>query len=185
MVRVCLFGPFSMKAAEDSGAGLRAQKPCELLAYLLLHPHTHRRETLASMLWGEASTTQSKKYLRQALWQLQTALRQKGGKPGVLLLTPDTVRINPASAVRTDVTEFEATCAAVRGIDGESFDVAALELVQKAVDLYRGELLHGWYSDWLFSERDRLQEAHWPSWTSSSPTTRRAAISTTVWPAAP
>ena len=160
MVRVCLFGPFSMNTEEDLGAGLRAQKPCELFAYLLLHPHTHRRETLASVLWGEASTAQSKKYLRQTLWQLQTTLRQKGGSPDVLLLSPDTVRINPATAVRTDVTEFEAVCAALRGIDGESFDGATLELVQRAVDLYRGELLHGWYSEWLLPERDRLQEAY-------------------------
>ena len=32
------------------------------------------RESLAALLWGENPTAQSKKYLRQALWQLQHAL---------------------------------------------------------------------------------------------------------------
>jgi DNA-binding SARP family transcriptional activator len=161
MLRARLFGPFYISLEGGPPLDLRAQKPRELLAYLLLHPNrAHRREALASMLWGNTATAQSKKYLRQALWQVQTALRLEGQAPAVLLLNLDTVRVNPAAGVRTDVAEFEEACAAVRGVHGESFDVATLEVVQRAVGLYRGELLHGWYSDWLLSERDRLQEVY-------------------------
>jgi hypothetical protein len=34
----------------------------------------HTREELAVLLWPDASATLARKYLRQALWQLQSAL---------------------------------------------------------------------------------------------------------------
>src|SRR5215213_10214574 len=75
---VSLFGKFSVRYNDKALDCMEVQKAQELFCYLLLHPdHPHPRESLAGMLWGESSTSQSKKYLRQALWQLQSALNSQ------------------------------------------------------------------------------------------------------------
>jgi DNA-binding SARP family transcriptional activator len=73
---VRLFGKLSIRCNDRCVDGLTGSKVQELLCYLLLHrDRPHCREALASLLWSDVSTAQSKKYLRQALWQLQGALR--------------------------------------------------------------------------------------------------------------
>jgi DNA-binding SARP family transcriptional activator len=163
MLRARLFGAFQVWSEGDSPIDLRVQKARELLAYLLLHAkRAHRREALASVLWGETPTAQSKKYLRQALWQLQRALRphNEAADGNLLLITADYVQMNPDADLWTDIAAFEATRAAAQGRPGESFDTESAHLLEEASDLYRGELLDGWYSDWLLNERDHLQENH-------------------------
>jgi DNA-binding SARP family transcriptional activator len=159
MLRVRLFGQFCISCEEGSPVDLRGQKPRELLAYLLLHPkRAHRREALAGVLWGDTPTTQSKKYLRQALWQLQGVFRPHHAE--LLLITNDHVQLNPSVELWTDVAAFEAALAALGGRQRESFDAERVPLLEEAADLYRGELLDGWYCDWFLSERDRLHEKY-------------------------
>jgi DNA-binding SARP family transcriptional activator len=161
MLRARLFGAFHVSNEEDSPIDLRGQKPRELLAYLLLHAkRAHRREVLASVLWEETPTAQSKKYLRQALWQLQSALRPDNAAAGgtLLLLTADYVQVNPAADLWTDVAAFETARAAAQGQPGETFDTQRACRLEEAIDLHRGELLDGWYCDWFLSERDHLRE---------------------------
>jgi DNA-binding SARP family transcriptional activator len=75
VISVNLFGKFSVYSSEHRLSGLDACKVQELFAYLLIYRNRpHPRETLASLLWGDCLTALSKKYLRQALWQLQAAL---------------------------------------------------------------------------------------------------------------
>ena len=74
-LKICLFGKFYVRRNEQVLDGFDARKVQELFCYLLLHrDHSLSRETLASILWSETTTAQSKKNLRQALWQLQSAL---------------------------------------------------------------------------------------------------------------
>ncbi len=60
-------------------------------------------------------------------------------------------------AVTTDVTEFESALA--QGAHGADTALRARFLTQ-AVQLYRGDLLSGYYEDWIFPERERLAQAH-------------------------
>src|SRR5262245_37221860 len=69
-----LLGRFRIHADGQEVSGLEGAKVQELLSYLLLHrDRPHPRETLAGTLWGERPTELSRKGLRQALWQLQSA----------------------------------------------------------------------------------------------------------------
>jgi len=88
VLRVFLFGKFQVKYNEQLLTGLEARKVQELFGYLLFYrDRPHARENLAHLLWGDGftSTPQTKKYLRQALWQLQTAL----SSPGPTAVRPD------------------------------------------------------------------------------------------------
>jgi DNA-binding SARP family transcriptional activator len=174
-LNIHLFGKFSVRAKEQPLEGLDACKVQELLGYLLVHrarPHT--RESLASLLWGETATDKSKKYLRQALWQLQSALegqldgKGQGGEGaqataedgGLLFAAHDWVRLNQSSDVWLDVEVFERAFALVQGRAGHALDAESKRIVQEAAELYKGDLLEGWYQDWCLYERERLQNMY-------------------------
>ena len=76
---VALFGKLEIQLDGHDLIGCEARKLQELLCYLLLYrDRPHNRETLAAVFWADSTTAQSKKYLRQTLWQLQTALGGHG-----------------------------------------------------------------------------------------------------------
>src|SRR6185295_14676908 len=74
-IRISLFGKFSVHIGDEVLLAHAPHKAQELLAYLTLHTgKAHPREILAELLWGDQDTPNSRKYLRQALWQLHSGL---------------------------------------------------------------------------------------------------------------
>ena len=162
ILRVSLFGKFHVHLGEQVLAGLNARKVQELFCYLLLYrDRPHPREILASLLWGDSFTTQSRRYLRKALWQLKVTLDCQTGPSNnrILLVEPDWVQINSDANLWLDVAVFEHAFTLVQGVPGRELDFQCVETVRNAVDLYQGDLLRGWYQDWCLYERERLQ--HW------------------------
>ncbi len=158
-----LFGRFHARTGGRDLSGLDACKVQELFGYLLIHrDRAHSREALASLLWGDTSTVKSKKYLRQALWQLQTALDAEGdaGAGGVLTVEHDWVRLNSATGFWLDVAVFERAFAEAKGSAGREMDDACAATLRGAVEVYAGDLLEGWYQDWCLYERERLQNMY-------------------------
>lgn len=158
---VRMFGKFCVQRNEKTVNGLDACKLQELFGYLLIFRDSpHPRESLATLLWGDSSTAQSKKYLRQALWQLQSALvpqGRRGGRFSILSVEPDSVSLHPMAEVWLDVAVFEQAFSLVREVAGQHLEPALAQIVEDAVQLYRGDLLEGWYQDWCLCERERLQ----------------------------
>ncbi len=160
-ISVRLFGRFVAERNARLIQGLEANKDRELLSYLLIYRHHHHpRETLAGLLWADTSTEKSKKYLRQALWHLQTALApDSGDDPQILLIEHDWVRLNLESEIWLDVAEFEKAHEAAQRCRGELNPEGAAAL-EAAVQLYGGDLLEGCYQDWCLYERERLQNIY-------------------------
>lgn len=159
---VHLFGRFRARSGERDLSGLDACKVQELFGYLLVHrDRPHSREALAALLWGDTSTVKSKKYLRQALWQLQTALDAEGETAvGVLTVEHDWVRLNSAEGFWLDVAVFERAFASAKGSAGREMDDESAGALRVAVEVYAGDLLEGWYQDWCLYERERLQNMY-------------------------
>jgi DNA-binding SARP family transcriptional activator len=157
-----LFGKFAADCDEQPLKGLDASKDQELLSFLLIRSNQHHgREALAAMLWGDNSTERSKKYLRQSLWHLQAILDSVGGKqPAPLLIEHDWLRVNPANPPWCDVGEFEKAVASAEGIPGKQLTDTQAGILKSAVAQYRGDLLAGWYQDWVLFERERLQNKY-------------------------
>lgn len=91
-----LFGDFRMRRDGKLLDGPEVGKARELLWYLLLfRDGSHSREALATALWGDEPISVPKKYFRQVLWQLQTALQGGGppGNPAVLRIASDRVSV--------------------------------------------------------------------------------------------
>jgi DNA-binding SARP family transcriptional activator len=135
----------------------------ELLCYLLLYRgRPHSREALASLQWGDNSTAQSKKYLRQALWQLQTALdlHDEDHHTPILMQDREWVQVDPTASLWLDVAVFERAFDLVRMVPGQQLDRQNAQVLRDAVDLYQGDLLEGWYQDWCVYERERLRSMY-------------------------
>lgn len=131
-----------------------------MLSYILIHrARPHSRESLATLLWGDNPTAQSKKYLRQALWHLQSALQGEDSSNTDSLLSVDTewVKVNSTPMLRLDVALFEEAFSQVQGTPGHALGAEKAKGLKEAVRLYRGDLLEGCYQDWCIYERERLQ----------------------------
>lgn len=159
-LRVSLFGRLHILCGDEVLTDHFPRRLQELLCFLLLYrDHPHPREKLAGVLWGESSTAQSKKNLRQALWQLQsvTATDAEPAGKSLLLADPDWVCLNPAADLWLDVATFERALARTRSISGARLDAEQAQALRFAADLYQGDLLEGWFQDWCLYQRERLQ----------------------------
>lgn len=157
-----LFGKFCV-CHDGREFDVHALKEQELLSYLLINrSRPHSREMLAALLWGDSPTEKSKKYLRQALWHLQTAPEFHAGVGGgpVFVVENDWVRLNSEAELWLDVEVFERASALARGSAGRAIEAREVEALEEAVQIYRGDLLEGWYQDWCLFERERLQNLY-------------------------
>ena len=165
-LHITLFGKFHVRCGEQTLDGFDTRKVQELFCYLLLNrDRSHPRESLADFLWNDAGV-QAKNYLRKTLWQLQSALNAQSGAPTVptpmevLIVEPEWVRFNHDADYWLDVVHFEAAFAQVQDIAGGELSASTAHMVKSAVELYRGNLLEGWYADWCLYERERLQHLY-------------------------
>lgn len=117
-----------------------------LVAYLLLHRESaHPRQQLAYRLWPESGDAQAQSNLRALLVRLRKAW------PGVdryVAIDQRLIGWRMHADVQFDVAEFEAA------LQENGDRVAALE---RAVELYRGDLYPQCYADWIVPEQDRLR----------------------------
>jgi DNA-binding SARP family transcriptional activator len=142
---------------------IETHKALELFCYLLLHRHrAHSRDSLVETIWGETTAARGKKYLRQALWQIQSGLASHSNEDNIpLLLTEgDWVQINPEAKFCLDVAEFEASYSCVRDQSGKELEEEGYLQLKNATMRYQGDLLEGWYDDWCLFERERLQNIY-------------------------
>ena len=161
-LRISLLGKFQIFWADQPFDVVHGRKQQELLGYLLVHrDRPLPRETLADVFWGEYPTERSRKYLRQALWLLQSSLNQLGSDaPEILLVEDHWIQVNPRASFKLDIAEFEQACRDCREIAPSASDAPQLEVLKGAAALYHSDLLEGWYSDWCLFERERLQNEY-------------------------
>jgi DNA-binding SARP family transcriptional activator len=158
-LRIQLFGRVCVRSDDGQVLGIEAGKPQELLCYLLFHwGAAQHRERLADLLWGDGPAPHAKKYLRQALWQLQSALHpyvDSLGQP-ILVAETDWIQVNGRADVWIDTAMFQRAFEGVRGTPGRELTAEQVLAAQEAVHLHSAPLLEGWYQDWCLYERERL-----------------------------
>lgn len=158
-----LFGKFSIQHNDSELESFPSAKAKELFCYLLLHrDRSHSREVLASLLWGDCPTSQSKRYFRQTLWQLQQTLHghSRGNSTRLLQVDDESLRLDSQPQLWFDVAVFEEAFVPVRGVAGEQVNKEQARALHDAISLYKGDLLEGHYQDWCLFHRERLQNIY-------------------------
>lgn len=161
-LHISLFGQLRIEDESRQLVDIEARRAQELFCYLLLNrQRMHEREQLATLFWCDKSASQSKRYLRQTLWQVQSVLNQWSNPTEHLLCVEyERIGINPAAHYWLDIASFEAAFAAVEKTPGRELSAQQVELLHSALPLYQGDLLEGWYQDWCIHERERRQNMY-------------------------
>jgi len=146
MLQIQLLGQFEVRA--DGKRISIASRPAQsLFAFLILTAGTaHRREKLAGMFWPDTSDENARKNLRQELWRIRKAVSSASQHDEIDYLLADefTLGFNRDAEYWLDVAQLERP----------DLDLPAL---LSNLSAYQGELLPGFYEDWIALERERIQ----------------------------
>lgn len=149
-LRILLFGQVEIVTTGGTPARPDTVRVAALLGYLAVHHDTpHRREKLAELLWPDQEPGRGRRLLSDALWRARRLL-EAAGEPSALATGRDTVVLRLAPGVHVDAVAFERVALA-----GEA---AAVEDLEAAIKLYRGDFIEECYDDWAIPIRERLHE---------------------------
>ncbi len=145
--RVHLLGTVEAQSEQQTLSRWPTRAVAALLARLALAPQrAHSREALIEMLWPGVAPDVGRNRLRQALSTLRGLLEPRGPHEAPVLLADRlTVRL-AAGALWCDALAFERLAR-----EGQA---------AAARTLYRGELMPGFYDDWVLEQRERLADLH-------------------------
>ncbi len=153
-----LLGPFQVRLDEQNlMSAFRTDKERALLAYLSYESHrAHRREVLAELFWPERPEGNARTNLRQALYGLRLTLGDRGNEIPFLLVSEETVQLNPASDFWLDAREFDLLLRRTQNHQHQSLDTCLIctQHLKAAAELYRGEFL----SDLVSSDSQGFME---------------------------
>lgn len=119
-LKISLFGTPSFLINGHPFTDTSSNKVEALFAYLVCQPYPHLRQALASLLFTAHSRNQANNNLRVLLSRLRRVCEDS------ILITRQTVRLNPAYAVWLDTAVFQQTIA---------------QQPECALELYRGDFL--------------------------------------------
>ena len=145
MLEVRLIGKFDIRC-DGKPVIIPSRTAQSLFAYLTLTAGTsHRREKLAGMFWPDATEEKARAYLRHELWRIRKAFPPQSK---VDYLVADGI------GIRFDASAEYWLDAAI--LDKVNENASTEELIN-ALSLFQGELLPGFYDDWVTQEREHLQ----------------------------
>ena len=153
-----MLGGWSVRHGNETLEKFRTRKTAALLAYLAYYANrAHAREELAALFWPDAAPELGLKSLGVALSSLRRMLEPPGVPAGsVIVADRVTIRLRP-EAIQTDAGEFETR---TRNALKSSDPAAQRRDLETALKLYTGELLPGFYEEWVFPVRERLGQLH-------------------------
>ncbi len=156
LLRLFTLGNLRFLRGDEPLDRFETRKADALLVYLACNRRIHPRELLADLLWDERSQVQAMSNLRVVLTSLRKNLE------AYLVITRESVALNPETQIWTDVGEFEERLNTLRGTAGITSQSDA-QRIEGAIDLYSGEFLEGFFvresrgfDEWVVRERERL-----------------------------
>ena len=161
MINVRLLGGFSATVEAEQRRLSLPPRAAKLFTYCLFHRECwHSREHLIELFWPDAPLEQARSSLNSTLSRIRHAFPPDIG-PVLMAEGRDAFSLAEGLKLSVDVDSFVRDV----GIDDLFIDDDPLAedkaaQLKKGLDLYRGDLLPGWYDDWLLIERERLRHLY-------------------------
>ncbi|HKE86162.1 MAG TPA: BTAD domain-containing putative transcriptional regulator [Vicinamibacterales bacterium] len=162
-LRVHLLGKLSARHPDNSAVQFHSQKEEELFCYLLVNRGRFcPREQLASLLWGDAETASSKKYLRTALWHLKSDLGCPSRPSGTQLIktTLECIQLRRSDGLWVDIDAVEEASALMQRVSDHELSPQRAAAILETIRLYQGDFLEGWNQEWCLYERERFRQIY-------------------------
>lgn len=178
-LRISLLGAPEISRGGESVTHHLGHKALGLLAYLALSPSQgYRREELAGEFWGKSDNEHASYNLRRCLWSLRKVINPPAARSDTYVsYSEGRYSFDHSSDHWIDAIVFEQAVTAIcrrhiaaaphLSAGSRLLTTAELSGLRIAVQLYRGDFLEGYslpggadFSDWLFLERDRLQQLY-------------------------
>ncbi len=146
--RIELLGGLRARRGAVVIEGFRTRKTGALLALLAYVNRSQARETLIEEIWPDASLETGRNNLRLSLAALRRDLESDGEAGRCVRADRSLVALE---GVETDVGELEAL------LREAATSPERTPLLERALELYRGPLLKGYYEDWIPAAATRLE----------------------------
>jgi non-specific serine/threonine protein kinase len=144
MLEIRLLGKFEIKS-DGKSVAIPSRPAQSLFAFLSMNAGiSHRREKLAGMLWPDSLEETARSNLRSALWKIRKAL-PSSATAEYLFADDLTIAFNASAEYWLDAAELETVS-----------ENASADGLMTALSLYHGELLPGFYDEWVVLEREHL-----------------------------
>lgn len=142
MLKIRLLGSFDVKH-QNRILRISGRPAQSLFAYLVLNRGIlHRREKLARMLWPDSADSTARDNLRHTLWRIRKTI--PSDVPIEYLLTDDfTIAFNTSAEYWLDVAVLR-----------DAKDCITADDLILSLSVHRGELLPGFYDEWVIRERE-------------------------------
>jgi predicted ATPase/DNA-binding SARP family transcriptional activator len=160
-LKLLLLGPPQVEYKKEP-IEIQRRSALALLAYLVVTGDSHRRDTLATLLWPESSQSSARAGLRRDLSILN---RTFGGE--WMAVDRETAALKRGPGFWFDVEEFQQLIAECRTHDHAPNDVCSdcLGPLTQAVALYRDDFLAGFtlsgspeFDEWQFFQTEGLRQ---------------------------
>lgn len=155
-LHIRVLGDFGLTYDGESVVGMNTARLQSLLAYLVLHRDAPQlRQRLAFLFWPDSSEAQALTNLRQLLHHLRRGLL---GAELFLCADASTLQWRADSSFTLDAAEFEEAVGRADEAERNADQASARMALERAAQLYRGDLLPGCYDEWIEPERQRLRQ---------------------------
>jgi DNA-binding SARP family transcriptional activator len=141
-----------------NGCELVLSRQClSFLAYLALHRDIdHPREVLIEKFWAGQEPARARSSLGSALCRLRRTLNFNGSS--YLELSPrGEPRLSSSAPMWFDIVAFEAAIRPALAAPEGQLERELADGLSTGLAHYKGDLLLGWYDEWVLAERERLR----------------------------
>jgi DNA-binding SARP family transcriptional activator len=142
--RIALLDGFTLRSQAPEPVVSDLPRGVQRLVAFLCLSRGPARTAVAGRLWPDVREEQAQASLRSALWRLRRTA------PGLVVGTP--CGLSLAAGVRVDVRELQVWAEQVLDPRGRTDQVFLPDTA------LRGDLLPGWYDDWVLLERERVRQ---------------------------
>ena len=158
-IAVRMLGVFELALDGRRVTHWRGQRTQSVMQFLVAHRHRSvLRDELIAAVWPEADEDSGRHRLHQGIYELRNTLRVIDPGRSVVVCANGGYRVDHEMPIWVDVEEFDdLAAAAARCLTAQQGD-EAIELLQQALGLYRGDFLsQAAEADWATTERNRLR----------------------------